>query len=206
MLLLSFLSLSMGSLLDAAPVSVASPNKAVVATVAVDDSKGLRLSITRDKKKVLNKILLGTVIDGKDIGKKVSIAGSGKISELNTSYPWFGSKSRIVNHCNYLILPIKTEGMDKTWNLELKVFDDGVAFRYVVHCEGEHKIDSESTSFDLLKGSEIWYRLNKPQYERLSKLSDVEKIESGFNMQLPVTIELPGDMGYAAITEAGSFL
>ena len=154
-ILLSSLSFAMVSLLGAAPVSVASPDKRVVATVVVNDSQGLQLSITREKKKVLENILLGTVIDGKDIGKKVAISGSGKLSELNTSYPWFGSKSRIVNHCNYLILPVKTEGMDKTWNFELKVFDDGVAFRYVVPCAGEHRIDSESTSFDLLKGSEI---------------------------------------------------
>jgi alpha-glucosidase len=119
---------------------------------------------------------------------------------------WVGIKSEIKNHCNYLVLPVKNNGSDKTWNLEVKAFNDGVAFRYVVPGTGDRKINSETTSFGLLKGSKIWYRLNKPQYERFSKFSDVEKIEADYNMQLPVTIELPDNMGHAAITEAGSFL
>ncbi|MBT3278390.1 MAG: hypothetical protein HN909_08140 [Phycisphaerales bacterium] len=198
-----FALLCAGAPLHAESIVVKSPNAKVVTTVSISEAGHLQYSVTRDGAAVLDQSPLGIVVNGNDLGAGATLGTPGEPTSVDMSYPWVGNKSTLVNRHNQLIIPIKSK---TNWALHVRAFDDGVAVRYVVPGKNKRQIDSESTAFTLPKGSTVWHRVNKASYEKLSYHSPVETLESGYNMQYPLTIVLPNKGGYAALTEAGSFL
>lgn len=189
------------------PIRVlSSPDKKITATLSLNDRGHLQYLLQKDGDVIIDNSKLGIVVDGVDMGGDSFFSGSPEKFQVNTSYPWVGKKSVIVNHYNGMRIPLQSGKKKINWLIEMRVFNDGFAFRYIIPGSGKRRVNSETTTFNLIKGSEIWYRLNKPQYERLSKKSSVEAIEPDYNMQVPVTVELPGSKGFAAITEAGGFI
>ena len=129
----------------------------------------------------------------------------GKIlkSSFNESYPWYGLHSLAVNNYNSVIIPLKSKKNKVKYTLELRVFNDAAGFRFII--PGEENIiryPDESTVFKLPAQSTVWYHDLYMHYEgvHLKKMADT--IPAGQWAAPPLTIRLPGGMGYAAITEA----
>ncbi len=184
-------------------MTIKSPDNKVVVNVLKSQDGRLSYRLTRDGKAVLNDSPLGVTVDNADLGTGIEL-GEPAYSTINESYPWRGVKSIAHNHCNTMTIPILHIASDTNYSLEFKVFDDGAAFRYVIPAEGKHKINNETTSWNLPSKSDIWYQTNTINYEGVHEKGSINDLRAAIKMGMPVTVELP-DGTYAAITEAALY-
>jgi len=162
----------------------------------------LAYAITRDALAVLRPSELGVTIDESDLGR-ASALGEPVASRIDETYPWRGVKSTAVNRCNAYVIPV-TSGNTR-WQLEFRVFDDGAAWRCIVPGEGARSVKGEATSWNLPEDSKVWYHSSTGGYEGIHQCQEVEKIQNGTVLVMPVTVELPGREICVSILEAGEF-
>lgn len=114
-------------------------------------------SVSFKKKEVISQSLLGLVVNGNDSGEHINVK-SAKKSFLSEKISWsIGENSVIDNTYNELILVIVSERT--TYNLQMRLFNGSVAFRYVFpEQEGLEivKIDRKKTSFTISEPAVIY--------------------------------------------------
>jgi len=178
-----------------------SPNGKVAAGVYLSGEEG-RLTIggMNDGKIFLNPSPLGVTVDGLDLGKSAKII---TVSGYKTdrTYPWMGNTTSLRDHCNGWKIGIRTEGFPGTWTLDIRAYDDGLAWRYVIPGNGKRKVTGEATSFVLPVGSTYWSHHNTANYEANFLRFTPDGDAPARQVTMPLTVELP-DGGYACITEA----
>lgn len=149
-----------------------------------------------------------TVIDASPLGLMIDSIATGNISAvklksqkaINESYAWRGVHNVAKNYCNDALIGLETS---KPLQIEVKVFNNGVAFRYLIPMQGEHVVNADNTHFAIAAGSTIWSQGDVQSYEGKYKEQAIEDVPQGQFAGPPVTVKLPGDIGYAAITEGG---
>jgi alpha-glucosidase len=179
-------------------VSISSPDKRIKLVVEVSNGR-LSYSIDFNKIKVIESSALDILISGKQSG---STTGLGSITyyKLNETYPYRGIHSTAVNKYNGVKISIRR---DDPFLIEARVFNDGVAFRYVISNKDPVIIQKDNTEFVIPSKCIIWSQSNIKYYEGRYSKKLIDTISGGELMGPPVTIELPGKAGYAAITEGG---
>ena len=179
-------------------LSVASPDKSVVYQISTISGVP-QYTITRLGKSVLGSSNLGLVVD-----EKMIIAGSTlqllHRSKQNERYATRGFHSIALNHYNGLLL--KVNGTIP-YQLEIRVFNDGVAFRYILEQKGKSVITKELTTFAVPGGSMVWSQDNIKTYEGNYKQQKIEDVSARQIAGPPLTYQLKDKAGYAAITESG---
>src|SRR5262249_23839882 len=88
------------------------------------------------------------------------------------------------------------------FDVEVRAFDDGVAFRFLVPGDGRSRVPDEATAFTIPPGSSVWYHDFEGHYEGIHARKEASQVQSGEWAAPPLTIKLPGGAGYACITEA----
>lgn len=187
-----------------------SPDGHLVATIETDSARNLVYTISRDGNVLIAPSRIGVTVDGVDLGKDITL-GEEKRSAVDEQYPAFGPKSTARNHANTLALGIRQPASDQTYTLEARAFDDGFAWRIVSPGSGSRTIQGEASSWVLPEQSTVWFgERNSPWKLRtyagefisapLGKLPSVSP--QGPVQCPPLVAELPGDRGYALITEA----
>jgi alpha-glucosidase len=123
--------------------------------------------------------------------------------EINETYPWRGVHSQATNHCHGATLTLRDTDSGSSFSLEARVFNDGLAFRHLIPGDSDRsRIPDESTRFLIPAGSTVWYHGLGGHYEAVHDRKDIADVDDGSWAAPPVTFELPGDIGYASITEA----
>ena len=187
-LVLAFVSLEA----DARAV-VTSPDGKLVFSVSVNDREELRYNLSFEQERVVENSRLGLRFadhagfdSGFDI-LEVLIASHDERWEQ----PW-GERRWVRDHYNQLLLRLGDRS-GRTFDLRIRVFDDGVGFRYEVpRQEGFDRINivDELTEFGLPKGSDAWWiparRYNR--YEYLYHTTGLGEIEMAHT---PMTIRTP---------------
>jgi len=184
-------------------VEVKSPDGKVLAKVFVDQGGQLSFNISRQGAAIIESSPMGVKVNGVDLGNGINI-GRPKQESVNKSYPWRGVHSIAVNHYNEAIIPVVHTADNTAYSVELRAFNDGVAFRYVMPGKGKRTVNGERTAWVLPAGSYIWHHNNTMQYEGIHEKHKPEEIAVETVMAMPLTIELPSGT-YASITEAELF-
>jgi len=180
-------------------VVVDSPNRKVSLTVTVDGSGQVTWKVIRDGATVIEPSPVGIRIDGVDLGKGATL-GKAETYRVDEKYAWRGVKSEAVNRANGARIPVRHSG-GQSYTLDVRVFDDGVAFRHEVPGTGS-RVPDAGTAFKLPAGSTVWTHGLRGHYEELYERRKIEDVPSGEWAGPPVTFKLPGNGGYASITEA----
>lgn len=177
-----------------------SPDGKVVFTV--QPGERLTWSATFHGKQVVGPSSLGIVIDGADLGKSVSFAGKPVKGEINETYATRGVHNTAINHCRVASLPLTGGDAETPWQLEIRVFNDGVAYRYRVPGNGSRHIDGEGSEWKLPIGSTIWSQsASNTSYEARYEPAIVGQQPKDLQIMAPATVKL-ADGGYAMMTEA----
>jgi alpha-glucosidase len=138
-------------------------------------------------------------VDGVMVTNKIMQWGDVRPLQVNTSYPTRGAHSIAVNRYNGMIIKLRSE---KTRiDLEICVFNDGVAFRQTIYSEKKRVVPSEATSFRIPSGSVAWYHDMDMHYESVHVKKQIDSVHAGEWMAPPVTIQLPSG-NFISITEA----
>jgi alpha-glucosidase len=122
--------------------------------------------------------------------------------EINEKYPWRGVHSEAVSHCYGAKIPLTHKADKSRLILEVRAFNDGVAFRHVLPPADKPRLPDEATGFVLPAGCTVWYHGLGGHYEAVHERKSITDIAAEEWAAAPLTFKLPGGAGYAAITEA----
>ena len=180
---------------------ISSPDGNISCLIEIDNYR-LYLSVMMDARIILERSPLQMSVDGNDITDNVI---QGKIRKFRTNevYPIYGLHAVAKNNFNGISVSLSHIGSGLPYFLEVRVFNDAVAFRFSV--PGDENIPrkpDESTVFRLPAQSTVWYHDLYMHYEGIHAKKMIDTIPSGQWAAPPLTVKLTGNSGYAAITEA----
>lgn len=178
-----------------------SPNGEVV--VLLSDSDHLRYSVQFQKETVVADSTLGPIVDGQDLAKSVTLGKPTQPVLVDEEYATRGVHTVARNHYYEISVPIASSDSVTPWQLELRLYDNGLAFRFRVPSEKEQLITGESTECRLPQEAVIWRQSAKNlSYEAEYKPSQVKELPVGERMMIPLLAVLPDAKGYCFVTEA----
>jgi alpha-glucosidase len=183
-----------------ADVRVTSPNGRVVFHLLTTADGRLGFQATLRGAPALDVSPLHMSVDGIDL---CDGAGIGRVETYrgDETYPWRGVHAEARNRFRGARVALEHRSTRTTCTLDVRAFDDGIAFRFVVP-GGGMRVPDEATTFVLPAGSTVWYHGLGGHYEDSYARKGVAEVPAGDWAAPPLTFKLPGDRGYASITEA----
>ena len=191
----------------AAAMDLSSPKGAVRFHASTDGRGHLVYSVTDNGRPRLEPAEAGVIVDGVDLGAGARL-GTPKTRSISEVFPWRGNKTQATNRCQAFEIPVRSPaGLEWTW--EVRVFDDGVAFRYRVPGTGSRRVLGEATSWQLPRQSTVWFQTNTRNYEgvyqacradRIPLKEEVQKKKRPVYLGPPVTVIF--EDGFGLISEA----
>jgi alpha-glucosidase len=178
-----------------------SPSGTVQAQVGVNAAGHLVYSVTRGSTRVLDDSTLGLIVDGVDLGTNITSLSARPVVEGNETYPTRGVHPRAVNHYLETTFDVRRAGQgDMTYSLVVRVYDDGVAYRYVMPGTGPRVVSGESSAWAFPYQSAFWYQTNTGNYESMYWKGTIGFVDD--HIGGPFTVVLPNNGGFALLTES----
>ncbi len=179
-------------------IIIKSPDAAIQFLLSNDNGK-LTYSVDFNKKKIIEPSVLGLLINGKAIGENTI---TGKVQQHTTEEVYASRGVHSIASNLYTDAKINFTGA-AAFTLQVRVYNDGVAFRYIISNKDSAIVEKDNTAFTIPAGTIVWSQPNIKYYEGKYSKKLIDTIKAGELIGPPVTFELPGNAGYAAITEAG---
>jgi alpha-glucosidase len=89
------------------------------------------------------------------------------------------------------------------WELAVRVFNDGIGYRYQIPGAGARHIDGESSEWKVPTGSVFWWQsATNTSYESKFHSNAVGQLPSETQIMAPATVKFPSRIGYGMLTEA----
>ncbi len=206
--------LTLLSVCTAEPVHVKSPDGQLDIAIATlqnnvpqDEPGRLAYSVTFHNKPVLEWSNLGLVLEGAPaLGGAVRLEPPQPSSHDESWHPTAGKANPIRDHYNAAtIRAVDTGGSGRSFSIEVRMYDDGAAFRYLLpNAESPVRILNESTQFHFSKDARMiglisrgFQTSNEDDYHELN----VSAVHPEYLLNLPLLIHLPG-IAWVGLTEA----
>ncbi|NNC97238.1 MAG: glycoside hydrolase family 97 protein [Gammaproteobacteria bacterium] len=169
-----------------------------------DENGQLRYSVTRGAAEVIHSSRLGLrFIEQHGFDEKLRIVSSSQ-SSVDTSWeqPW-GERQFIKDQHNELLVLIERTDRPQLMSMRVRVFNDGLGFRYEVPEQAGFKsvsINDELTEFNLDENATTWWIPAREwnRYEYLYEKSPLNKVKM---VHTPVTLKL-SDGTHVSLHEA----
>ncbi len=183
-------------------VQVSSPNGKIRFSMP-PNAERLTYSVVLEDTPVIEPSPLVMTIDQYDLSSGVVLSNVEPYQGRET-YVWYGAQSTATSQYNGARLSLTHDLTSTPYTLEVRAFDDGVAFRHVIPgSEGASRVPDEFSRFNLPAGSTVWYAgLADGHYEAPYLKKDVSDVQPGEWAGPPLTLKLAQGTGYASITEA----
>jgi alpha-glucosidase len=186
----------------ALPITIASPNSAIKFDLSLRSENRLSYRITMNGRPVIELSRAGIVVDGANLGDGASVSGVERTKQ-DQRYRTRSVHSAAVNRYNAAKVTLVHQPSATRYLMEIRVFDDGVAFRYNVPAATAARVPDEANVFNFPPRSTLWYHDLDGHYEGVHEKRDIEDVPEGEWAAPPVTAQLPDASGYGSITEAG---
>jgi alpha-glucosidase len=182
-------------------VSVKSPDGRLELEL-LPNAERLSFTVRMDGHTVLDPSPVQMSVDGFDLGTGLSF-GQVESYALDETYPWHGAHATARNRCNGARVSLSSDLGMIPFTFELRVFDDGVAYRHVVPGEaGAVRVPDERSAFVLPEGATVWVHDLDGHYESAYDERRVSDVLPGQWAAPPLTFELADGKGVGSITEA----
>ncbi len=199
--------------LHAASLDLASPDGNVRFQLSTNAEGHLLHSVTANGKLRLEPARAGVIVDGSDLGTGM-ILGMPQSRRISEVFPWRGNKTSATNDCQAYTVPIRTP-TGRDWTFEVRVFNDGVGFRYRVPGTSTRRIEGESTSWQLPRTAKVWFQTEtgaaayegayqSARADQLPREREVRNQKRPVHLGPPVTVEF-ADGGFGLISEAALY-
>jgi alpha-glucosidase len=193
-----FLTVSSAAWSQVRQADISSPDGRIIFHLLIKNGV-LNYNVTKLGKPVIESSSLGLTLLSKQIGNAIGI-GPIKKHIINESYAWRGVHSKAINHCVNAQVPVI--GTDP-FTVDVQVYNDGVAFRYLLTSTGTSIVQKDNTGFVIPAGSTVWSQGDINAYEGKYREQKIEDVKDGELAGPPLTVKLAGANGYIAITEGG---
>ncbi|RYU91184.1 glycoside hydrolase family 97 protein [Mucilaginibacter terrigena] len=190
------------------PVSITSPDKNINFKLSTDKA-GLFYSITYKKFLLADNSRLNISFKQGGIFNNNLTLSPAKTAKLTEDYELItGKASKVHSECNRIILPVTEQsGAKRRLNIEVRVFNDGVAFRYVLPAQNNLQsvdITDEVNTFNFKQDPKVT-ALILPNYtsshEGVYTKTTLSKLQADTLMDMPVLFEFTNGI-HIAVTEA----
>ena len=184
------------------PLDVRSPNGQVTFTF-LPNAERVTFTVALGNTTVIEPSPIVLTLDGYDLSAGVVLSGVVR-DEVQERYPWSGVRSTAISESNRARLSLTNDLTSIAYTLEVRVFDDGVAYRHVIPGDAAaSRVPDEWSTFNLPAGSTVWYAgMAEGHYEAPYVKEDVAAVQPGQWAGPPLTFKLPQNRGYGSITEA----
>ncbi|HSL22439.1 MAG TPA: glycoside hydrolase family 97 N-terminal domain-containing protein [Vicinamibacterales bacterium] len=182
------------------PVSVASPDGKTAISLWVEPGGRLSWRARRNGHDVIEASPLGIVVDGVHLGQGAAIESAHSYN-VDERYAWRGVHAEAINRANGARIVTGHTASATRYVIDVRVFDDGVAFRIEVPGSGR-RVPDAAAGFRLPRGTLVWFHRLRDHYEGTYERWTIEDLREGEWAAPPVTLKLPESRGYAAIMEA----
>ncbi|HEU5123672.1 MAG TPA: glycoside hydrolase family 97 N-terminal domain-containing protein [Verrucomicrobiae bacterium] len=184
-----------------AAVVTTSPDGNIVATVDAANGKWV-YSIAYRGVDVIEASPLGATVNGLDLSSGISIINAASYSTNQTFVSRHGIHEIGTNHFNANRIFVNQSPSGRSYAVNIRVFNNGVAFRYEFSGEDSKSVSAESTSFVIPAGATVWSQSGISVYENIYLGTNILALATNANMGPPVTIQLSGTNGFLALTES----
>ena len=181
--------------------TILSPNKRLAFTLSFVGDQ-LQYQVLFRGKPVIEPSALGLQLDTQRVGPGKAF-GQVLRTRVAETYPYRGVHSQATNAYNQASLPVTPAGGAAAFRVEARVFNDGVAWRYVVPQAGAGLVRAEDTEFTLPASSTVWSQPDIVNYEGRYRAQPIDAIPVGQVAGPPLTVVLPNGQGYLALLEGG---
>lgn len=194
-----------------ATLDLSSPDTTVQCTLTTDAEGHLVYSVSQAGQARLEPARAGVIVDNQDLGAEVTL-GEARTRRISEVFPWRGNKTTATNHCQAFEIPIHTKA-GTGWTLEVRVFNDGVGFRYRVPGNGPRRVQGESTRWQLPASCKVWFQTDTANYEgeyqsaqadQVPLEKEVKKEKRPVHLGPPMTATYP-DGTFGLISEASLY-
>jgi len=195
------------------PISVSSPDGRVRLDLLLDTGDKAvpahHYRVTFNGRPVIQSSSLRVdLADGSTLGSDCMIEGS-KTRTIRTEFRQHpGKRSKVVDHFSEVVITFRERSqLARRWQLVIRAYDDGVAFRYRFPSQKGWPslvLAGERTIFTVPEGASAFaLPLNSftTSYEKRYEKKPVAELPGNWLLGLPLLLELPGT-GWAAVTEA----
>jgi alpha-glucosidase len=206
-LILAVVTFPLDARADSSATAIQSPDgRNSIVLEAADDDR-ICFTVIRDGRKMIGPSPLGPVLAAGEsliTGARVVDVQQGKIDE-RFELPW-GKTSSVSNRCSFAVITLEATSKLR-WQVELRSYDDGVAFRYrLLKQDGlqEFELRDEVTQFDPVGAPTALFNTLDgfaTSHESLYEHKPLSAVPAEKLMDMPVLLLWP-DGRAAAITEA----
>jgi len=179
------------------PVTLASPDRRNVVTVAVRNGR-LTYALARDGRAIILPSRLGFALRGAaplDSGLRLVDTQRSTVDTTWTQ-PWGEVKRVRDRHHELRVRVAETSGLQRELQVTFRAFNDGIGFRYEFPEQpnlGAFEIDDELTEFAMADNAKAWWipanRKAMDRYEFLYASSPVSMLDT---VRTPLTMEMQG--------------
>ncbi|MGA8086035.1 MAG: glycoside hydrolase family 97 protein [Terracidiphilus sp.] len=200
---------------DAAGIEVKSPDGQIVFLLSDGPTGGAAKAATADihysvqfrGKQLMNESVLGLKLQGQPALGPGMHRVNERTSQHDETYTIpVGKTSEVRDHYNSTLADFE-DASGRKLSLEIRAYDDGVAFRYIVPAQPNLKdvrIERELTEFTFAKDASLYPLIVdgfQSSYEDEYQMRHVSGIHQDWLIALPLLAEIPGT-GWVAVTEA----
>ena len=184
------------------PITIASPDGRIKFELDLRSGNRLVYRVTMKGRSVIERSRLGIIVDGVNLGDGAALGAVAR-TQKDEKYRTRGVHAFATNRYNGAAIALTHEPSGTKYSVETRVFDDGIAFRYVVPgSPAAQRTPDEATIFNFPAGSSVWYHDLDGHYEGVHQRKDIEDVQEGDWAAPPLTARLPDGVGYASVTEA----
>lgn len=180
-----------------------SPDGTVAIKVNIDGQLSYNVTRTRDGETTewVRPSAMGLTVTGKHFFKDVTVYAA-EVRERKETFSFYGNQSSIEGHCMEAVLSFaEGEAFESGYRLELRAYDNGVAFRYVVPGSGGNRRLEEETTYCLREDvTECWYGVNNQDYEAVIE-SHKPNEKSDAVITAPLTAVVSRGKSYISLLE-----
>src|SRR5262245_9000128 len=145
-------------------VDVRSPNGQLTFTF-LPNAERLTFTVRLGDTTVIEPSPIVLTLDGYDLSAGVVLNGVER-DEVHERYPWSGVRSTAISDSNRATLSLTNDLTSIAYTLEVRAFDDGVAYRHVIPGDAAvSRVPNEWSTFNLPAGSTVWYAGMEGHYE-----------------------------------------
>jgi alpha-glucosidase len=183
------------------PLEMRSPNGQVTFTFLPNPER-VTFTVALGNTTVIEPSPIVLTLDGYDLS--AGVVQSGVVRDaVQERYAWTGVRSTAISESNRARLSLTNDLTSIAYTLEVRVFDDGVAYRHIIPGDAAaSRVPDEWSTFNLPAGSTVWYAGMEGHYEAAYEKADLAAVQPGQWAGPPLTFKLPQNGGYASITEA----
>jgi alpha-glucosidase len=182
---------------------ISSPDGNVAGTVSLA-AGDLVYSVTYKGVTVIEESPLGLMVNNTNVGTGVTLGGSSAYATNETFASRCGIHGTATNWYQGEVIPVTQTVSGISYNLDFRVYNNGVAFRYELNGAGTQEcVEGELSGFVIPTNGALWFITNNIPFDEWFYVStNINYLPAGTVMKAPLVIQLPGTNGYLGLSES----